>query len=62
MSYEDWTPQELANKADWEGGIAELIGYGGPSIFTCLGPEAVEIARQVQAGLAALSALLPDPQ
>lgn len=46
-----WTPEELWDKADWEGGVSGLLEYGGPEIFTILGEEAVTAARQVNEGL-----------
>lgn len=61
MAYESWTPQDVANKADWEGGIYELIRWGGPEIFTCLGPAAVEAARVAEQNIEAISAMLPEP-
>jgi len=61
MAYESWSPQDLANKADWEGGIYELIRWGGYEIFTCLGPEAVELARIADKALQQLSDMLPEP-
>lgn len=45
---EGWTPESLWDKADWEGGIAGLIEYGGSEIFRCLGYEAVLAAREVE--------------
>lgn len=52
-----WTPEELWDKADWEGGVAGLLEYGGPEIFTVLGPEAVEAARKADEGLRFLQRL-----
>lgn len=45
--YKDWTIAEVYWKMESEGSIADLVDWGGPEVFTALGPEAVEAARQI---------------
>lgn len=49
--YSDWTPEEVWDKADWEGGVEGLLGWGGADAFEALGPEAYEAAKRIQEDL-----------
>lgn len=51
MSYESWTIGDVYDKLEWEGGIEGLLDYGGAEIFTPLGREAVNAARDIQKGM-----------
>ena len=59
--YLSWTAQDIANKADWEGGIMELIYWGGPGIFASLGDKAVMFAEMAEYCVDQLKAMLPEP-
>jgi hypothetical protein len=55
---------EFANKMDWEGGMYDVLVYGGPDIFP---EEAREAAREFQKAADALHTILDargafDPQ
>lgn len=56
--YSDWTPEEVWEKADWEGGVEGLLDWGGADAFEALGPEAYEIAKVVEQNFKALQAYL----
>lgn len=58
--YESWTTGEVYEKADWEGGICGLIDYGGSDIFTPLGPEAVEAAKNIEAGMKVIQTIFDE--
>jgi hypothetical protein len=49
--YNDWTISDVYWKSESEGGIAELINWGGTAVFTALGPDAVEAAKQIEQGI-----------
>lgn len=55
--YKDWTIAEVYWKAQSEGGITELINWGGPEVFTALGPAAVEAARHIEDATAEIQAI-----
>lgn len=46
--YAGWTVADLYWKMDSEGGISDLIYWGGPEVFTALGVEAVEAAAAIE--------------
>lgn len=55
-----WTIKELYDKAEWEGGICGLIEYGGSEIFSALGPEVLEAARDISRGLNLIEAIFNE--
>lgn len=59
--FASWTPQDVADKADSEGGVSGILGWGGPEVFECFGEEALRLARIVYDGLNALSDMMPEP-
>jgi hypothetical protein len=42
---ETWTRQEFLDKMHWEGGVAGMVGWGGPS---CFPPSLREMAQQIE--------------
>ena len=59
--FHDWTAQDVADKADSEGGIYGIIQWGGAEVFECLGAEAVALAEIAEKALRTLSSMLPEP-
>ena len=47
--YADWTPEEVWDKADWEGGICGLFDWGGADAFEALGQDAYSSAKVIEA-------------
>lgn len=46
--FADWTVADLYWKMDSEGGISDMIYWGGPEVFTALGVEAVDAAKRIE--------------
>lgn len=46
-NYANWTPEEVWEKADWEGGICGLMDWGGADAFEALGWEAYNSAQRM---------------
>lgn len=47
-NYAYWTPLEVWEKVDWEGGIEGLLDWGGADAFEALGQEAYEAAQRME--------------
>lgn len=58
--YADWTPQDVAVKADWEGGVQGLLDWGGPDAFEGLGEYAYAIAKRIGSDFRELQELLSN--
>ena len=56
--YADWTPRDVWDKADWEGGICGLMDWGGADAFEALGPEAYQAAQRIQKDIRILQVAL----
>lgn len=68
MDLTGWTLQEIAGKTDYEGGPAEMIGWGGFGSGETVGPLN-EIApglgdawAKLREGLEEVERILPEPE
>lgn len=57
-NYADWTPEEVWEKQDREGGICGLMDWGGADAFEALGPDAYEAAKVIEQNIRALQRAL----
>lgn len=60
--FASWSVAELYWKMDSEGGIAELIRWGGAEVFTALGDEAVEAAYEIEQAMEVINGLFDQHQ
>jgi len=58
--YAEWSIADVYWKADSEGGIANLIEWGGPGVLTALGEPAVQAAWDIVRALDVIRGIFDD--